>query len=102
MSDKTIYELDLHETLDCNRHLVRRVPGGWLYISRVDTVFVPFHDEFQENRAIDRDTMARLDYDSAHDEDIQDILLDTQRQLVDAMKHIDNLNYQLEQATKAH
>ncbi len=55
-----LYELKLHETLNLEDHsLVRRVPGGWIYVEFVESivaageghflspVFVPFDDEFK-------------------------------------------------------
>ena len=65
MSD--IYSLKLHETIkinnprydDCgnvrycykNTTIITRVPGGWIYgtmtVQGIDSVFVPFNDEFQ-------------------------------------------------------
>lgn len=40
---KTIYELDLHESLEIEDGIVvMRVPGGWIY----EAVFVPYDDEF--------------------------------------------------------
>ena len=51
---KTIYDLQLHETVDIEGAIVMRVPGGWLY-SMVESfqdanivlppVFVPFTAE---------------------------------------------------------
>ena len=50
-----IYEMKLHEYIQLENDLViHRVAGGWLYtIPRLDcgqmnTVFVPFNNEFQE------------------------------------------------------
>lgn len=43
--DKDIWELKLHETITLNNFSVTRVPGGWIYISRLTSavgVFVPF------------------------------------------------------------
>lgn len=64
---KTIYELELHETLivtsktynedgDCNTSQqlqVTRVPGGWMYNSKENWEFVPFNKEFQKTRPND-------------------------------------------------
>lgn len=52
--EKTIYTLELHETLRVSPVLsIMRVAGGWIYSDeRADTVpvnnFVPFDNEFQE------------------------------------------------------
>jgi len=51
---KDIYKLKLHEQISIDTNLfVTRVPGGWLYSDRAgenlfNTVFVPFHNEFQK------------------------------------------------------
>jgi len=40
---KTIYELELHESVEIEDGIVvMRVPGGWIY----ETVFVPYSNEF--------------------------------------------------------
>ena len=56
-----LYELKLHETLSLEDHsLIRRVPGGWLYVEFVESIaageghflspaFVPFNDEFKQS-----------------------------------------------------
>jgi len=59
---KTIYNLELHETLwISNELIIQRVPGGWNYkyyeyrhlteynndYILINTVFVPYHNEFQ-------------------------------------------------------
>lgn len=53
--NKTIYELDLHESIEFevnSGHLnILKVPGGWLYEKRVPGVsvsvtFVPYDDEY--------------------------------------------------------
>lgn len=58
--EKTIYDLDLHETTSANNGTdsITRVPGGWLYerwryIGNDDyepfaVAFVPFNTEFQK------------------------------------------------------
>ncbi len=59
-----LYELKLHETLSLeDRSLIRRVPGGWIYIEFVESivaageghflspVFVPFNNEFKQIEA---------------------------------------------------
>ena len=54
---KSIYDLELHETLKIQDYDVIRVPGGWVY--RVDpqyykegsdgiAVFVPYNKEFKD------------------------------------------------------
>jgi len=52
MADKTIYDLELHETLkdESTIYCVTRVPGGWIYrVSYKDTlIFVPYNNEFQK------------------------------------------------------
>lgn len=49
--EKTIYDLELNESIDVNGHTVHRVPGGWIYMTynygKVSSVFVPFDNEFQ-------------------------------------------------------
>lgn len=50
MSDKTIYDLKLHEELKIKDDLfVVRVPGGWLYQAytenEINSVFVPYYVE---------------------------------------------------------
>lgn len=54
---KSIYDLELNETLVSCDYIIRRVPGGWVYteydgansqnICIMSSVFVPFHNEFQ-------------------------------------------------------
>ncbi len=47
LMDKTIYDLDLHESSDFAYFSVLRVAGGWLYKSaNQPPVFVPFNSEF--------------------------------------------------------
>lgn len=50
MSNKSIYELDLHEEWKGETWHVTRVPGGWLYevreSSASQSTFVPFSKEF--------------------------------------------------------
>lgn len=61
MTEKSIYDLALHEFLDNNFHRMTRVPGGWLYdrtedrwnestqcwdVVAITSVFVPYHPEF--------------------------------------------------------
>jgi len=65
---KTIYDLELHDTLiilseinDTDGHVnssdqlyVTRVPGGWIYrksANSEDSVFVPFDKEFKPSKA---------------------------------------------------
>jgi len=43
---KTIYDLELHETLVTGSFLITRVPGGWIYYHKL-AVFVPWDNEFQ-------------------------------------------------------
>lgn len=54
MSEKSIYELGLHESIAIDSGTsVARVPGGWIYTwiapdaSLVTSNFVPWHDEYQ-------------------------------------------------------
>ena len=52
ISEKSIYELSLHELIKVKWSLyVTRVPGGWLYEGPDDTyaTFVPFNNEFQDD-----------------------------------------------------
>jgi hypothetical protein len=59
---KTIYNLELHETLWVSAELtIQRVPGGWNYkyyeyrnlieyhndYILINTIFIPYHNEFQ-------------------------------------------------------
>lgn len=56
MKEKTIYDLELHETLRTDFDVViMRVPGGWIYdcwdIENDEFkqgVFIPFSNEFQK------------------------------------------------------
>ena len=44
---KTIYDLNLHESMVIDFGTVTRVPGGWIYTRSTDnSVFVPFNSEF--------------------------------------------------------
>ena len=50
---KNIYELELHEVGESDNYIIKRVPGGWLYVrkdphlgSSNSMVFVPFNNEF--------------------------------------------------------
>ena len=51
--EKTIFELDLFETIVVppnntgNTEYVRRVPGGWLHIVENQSTFIPFNEEFK-------------------------------------------------------
>ena len=48
-TQKTIYELGLHDILSINGDAyVQRVPGGWIYWDGDGNaaVFIPFNDEF--------------------------------------------------------
>ena len=56
---KTIYDLKLHETITvADDMLCTRVPGGWIYeiqkpaANILETVFVPFNNEFQEIKSV--------------------------------------------------
>jgi hypothetical protein len=59
MMDKTIYDLNLHESMYMDeKHpvYITRVPGGWIYWMQVTpdegndcAVFVPYSDEFQKH-----------------------------------------------------
>ena len=58
-NDKTIFDLDLHESLTVQTNdnflVINRVPGGWIYNSyiggnSVSAVFVPRHGEFRKNK----------------------------------------------------
>ncbi len=51
--EKTIYDLELHETdYSPKNFVVTRVPGGWIYTWWGDdghsSTFVPFDNEFQK------------------------------------------------------
>jgi len=53
MADKNIYDMQLHETITVGYLYITRVAGGWLYGSTnedesAQTVFVPYHNEFQD------------------------------------------------------
>jgi hypothetical protein len=55
-----IYNMELHEHVNINdkafRGSILRVAGGWIYeheargYSQIQTVFVPYHNEFQETK----------------------------------------------------
>lgn len=45
--NKTIYDLELHEHIYVGDNTVIRVAGGWIYIFKSSSVFVPFDNEFQ-------------------------------------------------------
>lgn len=56
---KTIYDLELHESLnvqtDSNYLIINRVPGGWVYNSyvggtAVSSTFVPLSNEFKKKK----------------------------------------------------
>jgi hypothetical protein len=52
--EKTIYDLELHETLKiANDMYVYKVPGGWIYQiicdDEVSCVFVPYGQEYRVN-----------------------------------------------------
>lgn len=49
--EKTIYELELHESVKKQHYHVTRVPNGWIYVFRAGmshpcAAFVPFSMEF--------------------------------------------------------
>jgi hypothetical protein len=61
--NKSIYDMELHETIWIYGNEILRVAGGWIYnqyeeryVERndswqnflINSVFVPFHNEFQE------------------------------------------------------
>jgi len=52
MDGKTIYNLELHETLtdENTAYCITRVPGGWIYrVKYKDAlIFVPYNNEFQQ------------------------------------------------------
>ena len=53
-TSKTIYDLELHETLRTDLFYVKRVPGGWIYYYDGNTkalIFVPYNDEFQYTKS---------------------------------------------------
>ena len=56
MSDKTIYDLKLHEFIHISESVqVRRVPGGWLWeirdtFGKFNIVFVKFDNEFNTTK----------------------------------------------------
>jgi len=59
----SIYNMKLHDTYnepDSNIHITR-VPGGWIYnyVMRNYTVFIPYHDEFDEELKAARATAAK-------------------------------------------
>lgn len=43
-----IYEMKLHDNIECGSFAVTRVPGGWIYFDKGTgvAVFVPFNNEF--------------------------------------------------------
>ena len=44
---KRLYSMKLHETTAINRGTnITRVPGGWRYVCKNGTDFVPYSDEF--------------------------------------------------------
>jgi hypothetical protein len=54
---KSIYNLGLHEVTESDNYIIKRVPGGWLYVrkdphlgSALPMVFVPFNNEFSGDR----------------------------------------------------
>ena len=59
---KTIYELNLFEAVEISKdesiiEVIKRVPGGWLYIispftSDETLVFIPFNNEFKSDSGI--------------------------------------------------
>jgi hypothetical protein len=59
MTEKSIYELDLHETTyveDIDATIIR-VPGGWIYQFRYDlgSVFVEYHNGFYKQVQEEKD-----------------------------------------------
>jgi hypothetical protein len=53
--EKTLYTLELHESIEEFGIIIIRVPGGWLYDAwdmKTDEfkqgIFVPFNNEFQD------------------------------------------------------
>lgn len=49
MSNKTIYELNLHEAINESDGslIITRVPGGWMYETSTAEAYVPYNNEFQ-------------------------------------------------------
>ena len=49
--EKTMYDMELNESISRGLIRIRRVPGGWIYTTynshHMSTVFVPFDPEFQ-------------------------------------------------------
>jgi hypothetical protein len=50
-----IYDMKLHDAIEIARGItyVVRVPGGWLYTSHNTSVFVPYHNEFDDRKIDD-------------------------------------------------
>ena len=48
---KTIYDLKLHEEIQGTsfNSWAIRVPGGWIYTVKSNSVFVPFNNEYQQS-----------------------------------------------------
>lgn len=57
MGEKTIYELELHETCKAGVMTVMRVAGGWIYGTDTMMVFVPFDNMFMEKPKVDPDNL---------------------------------------------
>jgi len=53
--NKDIYKMKLHETINLDEEMIRKVPGGWIYNSYL---FVPYSNEFfpkKDEKCIDCD-----------------------------------------------
>ena len=52
---RSIYEMCLHEELSLDHFHIIRVAGGWIYTCCFykTSVFVPWHNEFQQDNAPD-------------------------------------------------
>lgn len=60
--EKTIYDLELHESLKINDEMrLIRVPGGWIYQTvhpdtmLCESVLVPFNNEFQKKEPVQKE-----------------------------------------------
>ena len=42
-----LYNMKLHDIIDCNAHSILRVPSGWVYTNQRGMCFVPFDNSFE-------------------------------------------------------
>lgn len=50
-----LYEMKCNDDLEVGGYTVRRVPGGWIYLTLRGQSFVPFSNEFQPKKEIPDD-----------------------------------------------